>query len=273
MTNERAPRQTGFTLVELMVTISIIALLLAILLPSMRGAREQSRLVVCQINLRQIVVGVFSYAGENRDYVPVAAGHELGGETGGVEEDDPWLPARMFGGSLEAEERPLNPCLGNVYEGFRCPADKGEPIWWIPNEPEEASSSAYKTYGSSYFYASGYNRMAGVLMPMGLAKLVGPEFSYEQFQQEWLPLGKPVQMTFYPQPSKKVVIGDIPIHRTMAGAIAMNPRAQWHRRDRNHLWANAAFLDGHAEFVRVFPYDCPPYMSIMTTPSPSNPYY
>jgi prepilin-type N-terminal cleavage/methylation domain-containing protein/prepilin-type processing-associated H-X9-DG protein len=266
-------KQTGFTLIEVLVVISITALLMSVLLPAMSEGRVRAKLVVCQRNLSQIMVAFVGYANENSDFVPVAAAHELGGATGCVDKDDPWLPVRMFGGCLPAEERPLNPYLGNAYAVFKCPADKGEPIWWIADEPPEASHSAYKVYGSSYFYASGHNGLNGVFMPMGLAKLVGLDFSFEAFREEPLPNGQSLQLTSYCMPSKKVVIGDIPIHRTMSGAIAVNPRGQWHRRDPNHLWANAAFLDGHVEFVQVFPYDSPPYQGITTKPSRSNPYY
>ncbi|HBG28009.1 MAG: hypothetical protein A2Y10_17430 [Planctomycetes bacterium GWF2_41_51] len=52
----------AFTLVELLVVISIIALLLAVLLPSLSKAREQSRRTVCRSNMRQIAVSNFTYA-------------------------------------------------------------------------------------------------------------------------------------------------------------------------------------------------------------------
>lgn len=61
----------AFTLVELLVVISIIALLIAILLPSLRRAREQSKLAVCGHNLREIGLAIHMYANENENALPV----------------------------------------------------------------------------------------------------------------------------------------------------------------------------------------------------------
>ncbi|MCP4591450.1 MAG: prepilin-type N-terminal cleavage/methylation domain-containing protein [bacterium] len=62
--------QGGFTLVELLVTITIIALLLAVLLPSLRSAREQAKLTVCAANLRQVGTSIHLYVNENRGWIP-----------------------------------------------------------------------------------------------------------------------------------------------------------------------------------------------------------
>lgn len=61
----------GFTLVELLVVISIIALLLAILMPSLNKAREIAKNTVCKSNLKQISLGVSLYANNNKDYIPL----------------------------------------------------------------------------------------------------------------------------------------------------------------------------------------------------------
>ncbi len=69
--SERVRRgRGGFTLIELLVVISIISVLVSILLPSLRGAREQAKQVVCRNNLRSIWTGVLQYAYANRDRVP-----------------------------------------------------------------------------------------------------------------------------------------------------------------------------------------------------------
>jgi prepilin-type N-terminal cleavage/methylation domain-containing protein/prepilin-type processing-associated H-X9-DG protein len=60
----------GFTLVELLVVIGIVALLIAILIPTLGTAREQAHRAGCLSNLRSLGHAMFQYAQRHRDQLP-----------------------------------------------------------------------------------------------------------------------------------------------------------------------------------------------------------
>jgi prepilin-type N-terminal cleavage/methylation domain-containing protein len=59
-------RKRGFTLVELLVVIAIIALLIAILLPTLKKAKEGANRVKCQSNMRQLVLAMMMYSNDDK---------------------------------------------------------------------------------------------------------------------------------------------------------------------------------------------------------------
>jgi prepilin-type N-terminal cleavage/methylation domain-containing protein len=120
--NVRRPR-AGFTLVELLVVIGIIAVVIAIVLPAMSRAREAARAVACASNLRQIGIATLAYAGRNQGFLPVPV---LGTSVkGGRPESAIWGTDQP--GILDFTQGTLIPDLGGprvAEQLFKCPSDE-----------------------------------------------------------------------------------------------------------------------------------------------------
>lgn len=66
----RSSKARAFTLVELLVVIAIIAILAALLLPSLAKAKNEAILIKCKSNERQQLLAMTIYAHDNRDFLP-----------------------------------------------------------------------------------------------------------------------------------------------------------------------------------------------------------
>lgn len=117
----RAASRRGFTLVELLVVIGIIALLISILLPALSKARQQAQSLVCQSRLRQVGLAMAMYQSGNQGWpVPFTRIQDVGFQTGMI--TDPITAAynpRWFN-YLEPYTK--------TYEIFNCPVMTTEPV-------------------------------------------------------------------------------------------------------------------------------------------------
>ncbi len=168
----RSPKVGAFTLIELMVVVSIIALLMAVLLPSLGRAREEARKAVCLSNLHQLANALEAYVTTWNGY-PVRSldnGSGLnglcswswGGKTASI---DPWRNYSNGLFYLKSSERPLNAMLGRSpatepetidddaqraeMKIYRCPSDNAtwQALW---HQAGHTRRPAYEDVGTSY---------------------------------------------------------------------------------------------------------------------------
>jgi prepilin-type N-terminal cleavage/methylation domain-containing protein/prepilin-type processing-associated H-X9-DG protein len=134
----------GFTLVELLVVIGLIAMLISLLLPTLTRAREQGKQVACQSNLRQLGMAMQMYCHDNQDYFPRAGITGSSGNTfssvciwvGKAGSEFPYSTAG-------ADVRYLNRYLGGRHR-----AADSVPVAHCPSDPLDGGY--YDRYGTSY---------------------------------------------------------------------------------------------------------------------------
>src|SRR4051812_36865250 len=89
-------RCSGFSIVELLVVIGIIALLISILLPAMRIARESAKRTQCASQLRQLGLAFQLYANANRGSLPAWSGWHPWPAGGAGDQDGPIWTEEMI---------------------------------------------------------------------------------------------------------------------------------------------------------------------------------
>jgi prepilin-type N-terminal cleavage/methylation domain-containing protein len=117
-------RQHGFTLVELLIVVSIIALLIGILLPALSEARRTARQVVDIANLREHGNGAQAYAAENKGVLPNTQPFYFRARDIGSSAPKLW-PHWMFAGPFNTSKSPAGPSNGI---GFSSPLTQGN-VW------------------------------------------------------------------------------------------------------------------------------------------------
>ena len=217
-------RQNGFTLVELLVTISIIGLLAGLSIPAIKAAQDKAKQAACSSNLKQLGVALSSYLAENNGVFP---GHHT------------------MSGIMVWPHR-LRPYLGNNHNLFWCPAENRNAKWPVTytsptphSNPQLASYGYYQ--GETIFrpntrFSYGYNDWGAGAGGLG-ASVDDPN----------VPLPRVANIV---KPSQMYAIGDTTSDGNWDTALDPNNDTEAPK-GRHGGCANMLFVDGHVENVKV----------------------
>ena len=227
--NRKQRKTNKFSLIELLITISVIAILAALLLPALNKARGKARDILCSGNLKQLSSYMFLYIEQNNDVIPAAFGNA---NTPGKWQD--MLYALIAPGEQFADKYYLTKLNKDTWypknKVFACPASGPCNI--------AVSSRHYGINSSGFLYEDGR------ASSFGFASYYGKPYAMK--------LGR------IKSPSRRAALFDIDKWGSYPESYAKvysdlykgsdNGVAVWRHRDGDGL--NVNFADGHVETRR-----------------------
>lgn len=229
MTPPHAPvtrhRAKGFTLIELMVSISIISLLIAILIPALGTARETARSIQCASNQRQVMLLISLYAEDHRGRPPYCVWDR--------QATDDISSYGSYGGGLVSAGLEPKPIL------FLCPSQQGTAVReWLGNGTgdwgRKSANWQYVGYGANRF---------GFMPRATDRELATPRYRPEI---DWIG-GRASRLLGLADALRTINVD------TYAGGDQLRPGSNENLLAPRHVGesSNLAFVDGHVERTEV----------------------
>ena len=222
-------KEIKFTLIELLMVVTIILILAALLLPSLGRAKEKARIAVCQNNHKQLMLATQLYCDDNNSMMPYHVWYtDFAGSTG----------VHRYARSYKAEEKPLWSYTGQgtqINGNSWCPSDKGDPRKGSDKRPYSL------LMGSSYIvtYAGG-----GHINIQNVANM--PRFGG---------LGKTIDS--WEAPSYKIAYFPLVLFNNRSWLLE---QSRWHGQSVGDTWYPVSYMDGHSDLQEFewLPSDKPP---------------
>lgn len=210
----------GFTLVELLVVLAIIAVLMGILLPVLAHSREKARQTACLSNLQQMAAATLQYAQDWDDTLPMSA--------------------------YESVDALGRPCLVSVGCALR-PYLSDRRLLVCPTNPDAYNMSQHARAIGLTGGECGGGRGGG---SYALNEAV---FTPGDAPHLGISAHKPMKLSWLRYPSETALgyDGNVAMGGE-CGFLAFEPALE----GRHFYTDNVSFLDGHAKALRAFPSGC-----------------
>jgi prepilin-type N-terminal cleavage/methylation domain-containing protein/prepilin-type processing-associated H-X9-DG protein len=235
-------RPYAFTLLEVLVVVAIIALLAALLVPSLSAAQRSAKRVACQANLRQLAVGWHSYLHDSKERFlrGTTANFLFGGKQG----------TYLIPYTKGPVSKPLNKYMSvplityGGAEAFHCPADPGGDAGSLGSTSRSGPGEVAVRACYFDYYGTSYRTNRILIGPLDL-----PTSPLEPCQGLMAEINRRLPSLTRSQiknESKLLLMGDAGWDQ--AWNVATIGSVEWHGRPRTH---NIAFMDGHVQFLEI----------------------